>query len=90
MTLLTTWYRHGMYAAAKRFVLGGSGASWVFGTCFEGVLLSPVIYVVVLELSVVVLARVERVAELSATGTWQSRWETRGVEQGSGGQDGAS
>jgi hypothetical protein len=45
---------------AKRFVAGGSGASWVFGTRFEGVLLGLAVYIVVLELPVVVLGRAEQ------------------------------
>ena len=50
----------GTRAAAKRLVSGGSGASWVFGTHFGGVLLGLAMYVVVLELPVVVLRQGEQ------------------------------
>jgi hypothetical protein len=78
----------------KQVVAGVSGASWVFGMCFGGVLLGLAVYVVVLELPVVVLGRAEQGTWLSSsntlTVTWQSRSVTRDAERGLTGQAGGS
>jgi hypothetical protein len=68
----------------KRVVAGGSGASWAFGTHFGGVLLGLAVYVVVLELPVVVLGRVEQ-GNQPSTMTWQWYVSFWGVQLGQAG-----
>ena len=57
---MVTWQGCRTQVVVKRVVAGGSGACWVLGTCFGGVLLGLAVYVVVLELLVVVLSRAEQ------------------------------
>ena len=66
------------WVVAKQFVLGGSGASWVVGTHFGGVLLGLIVCLDVLELLVVVLSQAEQEIRSSSsntsTVTWQFAW----------------
>jgi hypothetical protein len=54
---LVTWQGCRMPVVVEQVVAGVSGASWVLGTRFGGVLLGLAVYLVVLELLVVVLSR---------------------------------
>ena len=67
-----------MRAAARWFVLGGSGASWVVGTHLGVILVGLAMYVVVLELLVVVLSWAEQEFRSSSLNTskvtWQFAW----------------
>jgi hypothetical protein len=75
--LLVMWQGCRTQVAAEQFVAGCSGASWVSGTHFGGVLLGLAMYVVVLELLLVVLSRAEQGMQLSSTDAlmmWQIRW----------------
>ena len=47
---------------ARQVVSEGSRVSWVFRTCFGGVLLGLAMYIILLELLVVVLSQAEQAA----------------------------
>ena len=57
---------------ARQVVSEGSRVSWVFRTCFGGVLLGLAMYIIVLKLPVVVLSRTEQGMQLSSMMMW--RW----------------
>jgi hypothetical protein len=74
----------------KQVVAGGSGASWVLGTRFGGVLLGLAVYVVVLELLLVVLSRAKQGMRPSSTMTWRWCGVVQGMERGVGARAGVS
>jgi hypothetical protein len=85
MASLVMWRRFETHGVAKRFVAGGSGASWAFGTHFGGVLLGLAVYVVVLEVLAAILGLGKGLWQglpLSLV-TWWPCWVFRG-EWGTG------